>query len=79
MMQPTKQKPRPNAELIPPAAHCQQFTSHHAIFYHSESFTLFPAYLCRKDERKLPGNIQSNEVFVYPQQQQQQQKHTQSM
>jgi hypothetical protein len=55
---PSNTKLSPNAQLLSSAASSQLFTS--------QRFTFFPAYLYRKDERAVPGNLQNSKLSLFP-------------
>ena len=62
---PPNSKFSPNAQSLLSAA-CSQSTSHHLTGFTSQICTLPPAYLYQKDERALPGNLQSSKLVFPP-------------
>jgi hypothetical protein len=55
-----------NVKILSPAVYSQQSTSRHATFITCQRIALLPSYLHKKDERALPGSLQSFQLFLFP-------------
>jgi hypothetical protein len=63
---PLQTKLRSNDQLLSSAVYSQQSTSRHATFITCQRIALLPACLHKKDERALPGILQSPQFFLFP-------------
>jgi hypothetical protein len=63
---PPNTKFHPSVQNFPCAVCSQQCTSHYLTLFTTQNFMLLPASLYQKDERALPGNLQSSKLLCLP-------------